>query len=418
VFAHGLQSVAERLARDLDVRLGAVVERIEHGPGGVRVHTARGAFAADAAVVTLPLGVLKAGAVEFDPPLPERKRQAIARLGMGALTKVALTFAEPFWPPEQYVFGYVSGRVDEHPTTVVNMWKSHRVPALVLHIGGDRGREIERWPERRAREWALGVLGELFGEVPEPRSVVTTRWDADPFSRGAYSYVAVGATPEDIEALAEPVGERLLFAGEATVRTHWACAHSAYVSGLREAARLTGDAGILPARQFTENRRWREMLQRANRFFDVVGRQVPAAEVDARVAVLRRGPVFASVPVGDLRILATMFERRTLADGELLCTAGEAAACMYTVASGTVEVLLAAESRPVAEVGPGGVVGEYGLFIGGARTATLRARGATGVLTLDYQRLKRFLMAFPESLMALMALTVKRLHERQSSPPR
>src|SRR6185503_7644357 len=159
VFAHGLQSVAERLARDLDVRLGAVVERIEHGAQGVRALTARGTFEGDAAVITLPLGVLKAGAVQFDPALPERKRQAIERLGMGALTKVALTFAEPFWPPEQYVFGYVSGRVDEHPTTVVNMWKSHRAPALFLHIGGDRGREIERWPEGRVREWALGVLG-------------------------------------------------------------------------------------------------------------------------------------------------------------------------------------------------------------------------------------------------------------------
>jgi monoamine oxidase len=419
VFVHGLQAVAERLAAELDVRLAQVVETIEHSPAGVRVRTTRGVFEADAAIVTLPLGVLKADAVRFEPPLPERKRLAIARLGMGALTKIALEFAEPFWPPEQYVFGYVSGRVDEHPTTVVNVWKSHRIPALVLHIGGSRGREIESWAPGRVREWALGVLGELFGEVPAPRSMVTTRWDADPFSRGSYSYVAVGATPEDIEALAEPVGDRLLFAGEATVRTHWACAHSAYVSGLREAARLTGDPGILPARQFTENRRWREMLQRANRFFDMVGRQVPAAEVDARVAVLRQGPVFASVPVGDLRILATMFERRALSDGERLCTAGDVATCMYTVASGAVEVLLPGEARPVAEIGPGGVVGEYGLFLGGGRTATLRARGATGVLTLDYQRLKRFLMAFPESLMALMALTVKRLHERQSrtAPP-
>jgi flavin-dependent amine oxidoreductase/cyclic nucleotide-binding protein len=314
------------------------------------------------------------------------------------------------------VFGYVSGRVDEHPTTVVNVWKSHRVPALVLHIGGDKGREVERWPEARVREWALGVLGDLFGTVPAPRSVVTTRWDSDPFARGSYSYLAVGATPDDIEALAEPVGERLLFAGEATVRTHWACVHSAHVSGLREAARLTGDQNILPARQFTENRRWREMLQRANRFFDMVGRQVPASEVEARLAVLRQGAVFASVPVNDLRILATMFERRELPDGETLCVAGEAATCMYTVAAGAVRVELPGQAEPIARVGRGGVVGEYGLFVTGGRTATLRAEGPTAVLTLDYQRLKRFLMAFPESLMALMALTVKRLHERQSRP--
>ena len=44
--------------------------------------------------------------------------------------------------------------------------------------------------------------------------------------------------------------------------------------GLREAARLTADPSILPARHFTENRRWREMLQRADRFFNVVGRSI------------------------------------------------------------------------------------------------------------------------------------------------
>jgi hypothetical protein len=333
---------------------------------------------------------------------------------MGALTKIALAYDEPFWPPNQYVFGYLSPQADEHPTTVVNMWKSHGRPVLVLLIGGDKGREIEGWPEARVLEWARSILGQLFGPVPAPRSVVTTRWASDPFALGSYSYVAVGATPTDIEALAEPVGESLLFAGEATVRTHWACVHSAYVSGLREAARLTGDAAILPARHFTENRRWREMLQRADRFFNVVGRQVPVREVDARVAVLRRSPVFARVPAGDLRIVATMFERRQLADGETLCAAGDPATCMYAVESGEVGVYLPGQPQPVAAMSAGDVVGEYGMFLAGNRTATLRARGATSVLALDYQRLKLFLLTFPESMLALMSLTVARLSESQT----
>ena len=418
VFVDGLQALAARLAEGLDVRGRHVVERIEHGRAGpARVTTSRESFEGQAVIVTLPLGVLKAGSVTFDPPLPERKRDAIARLGMGALTKVALTFAEPFWPRDQYVFGYVSARAAEDPTTVVNMWKSHRLPALVLHIGGDRGREIERWPPARAADWALEVLRDLFGDVPAPVTVVRTGWDADPFARGAYSYLAVGSSPEDIEALAEPVAPHLLFAGEATVRSHWACLHGAYVSGLREAARLLGDPAILPPRHFTENRRWREMLQRADRFFNLIGRQVPAPEVDARVAVLKRSVVFARVPDVDLRVLSTMFDRRTLADGERLCTAGEAATCVYTVASGRVRVELPGASGPVAVMGEGSVVGEYGMFMGDARTATLYAEGPTSVLSLDYERLKRFLMAFPESLMALMALTVERLHRRQSSAP-
>ena len=113
-----------------------------------------------------------------------------------------------------------------------------------------------------------------------------TGWASDPFAQGSYSYIALGATPDDIDALAMPVGERLLFAGEATTRIHWGSMHSAYVSGLREAARLTGDQSLLPGRNFTENRRWREMLQRANRFFNVAGKSVDPEEVGCT----RRGP--------------------------------------------------------------------------------------------------------------------------------
>jgi monoamine oxidase len=416
VFVDGLGALTARLAEGLDVRLGHVVEKIEHGGGGVRVVTSAGTVEGERVVVTLPIGVLKADAVAFDPALPERKREAIERVGMGNLVKIVLFFDEPFWPAQRYVFGYLPGGLDERPTAVVNLWKTHRLPALVMHVGGDHGRAIERWPTERVGAWGMSVLRELFGDgLPAPTRVRVTSWETDPFSRGSYTFMAVGATPADLDALAEPVGNRLMFAGEATVRAHWASLHGAYVSGLREAARITGDISILPPRHFTENRRWREMLQRANRFFNMVGRRVGPDEVEARVQVLARSAVFDSVSAGDLRVLATMFERRAFDDGDVLCRAGEPATCMYAVASGEIEVLLGGDAAPIASMRSGDIVGEYGLFLPEGRTATLRARGQTSVLELDYERFERFLMAFPDSVLSLMALTVRRLHERQSS---
>jgi len=415
IFVEGMQPLAEKLAEELDVRLGHAVSRIEHSPNGVRIVTSRGDIEADVAIVTLPLGVLKAGDVAFDPPLPERKRQAIERLGMGTVTKIALGFAEPFWPKEQYVFGYMSDRNDENPTTVLNLWRNHRQPVLVLLVGGPRAVEMESWSDADTGAWGMGVVRSLFGPAaPDPTSVVTTRWASDPFARGAYSYIAVGSTPDDIDALAEPVGKTLFFAGEATARSHWACVHGAYVSGLREAARLTADPSILPARHFTENRRWREMLQRADRFFNVVGRSIDEAEVALRLSLLRKSAVFASVPTADLKILATMFATHRYADGVTICSAGEPATCMYAIQLGEVEVRLPGNDAIVATLGPAEVVGEYGMFRQEGRTATLVARGDTIVLALDYQRFKRFLMAFPESMLALMSLTVSRLHDLQS----
>jgi CRP-like cAMP-binding protein len=415
VFADGMHSLVESLAEEVDVRLGHVVERIEYGTDGVRVLTSQGAIEGDVALVTLPLGVLKSGDVSFDPPLPERKRMAIERLGVGSLCKIVLRYDEPFWPKNQYVFGYVSERVEEEATVVVNLWKTHRIPALALVVGGTFGSSIEAWPESEARAFGARVVRRLFGsEAKEPSSVIVTRWSSDPFTRGAYSHLPVGSTPDDLEALASPVDKRLLFAGEATVRTHWGCIHGAYVSGLREAARLTGNARILPARHFTENRRWREILQRADRFFDLVDRGVDTEEVDVRFEVLGHSKVFASVPTPDLRVLATMFETRTYSGGETICVAGDPATCVYAVASGQVEVRLPGSGSTVAVMNASDVVGEYGMFRPEGRTATLVARGSTTVLALDYKRFERFLKAFPESLMALMTLTVRRLQDLQT----
>ena len=80
--------------------------------------------------------------------------------------------------------------------------------------------------------------------VPEPTAFRVTRWASDPWTRGSYSYVPVAASGEDYDRLAEPVAERLFFAGEATNREFPATAHGAYLSGLREAVRIAGLPGV------------------------------------------------------------------------------------------------------------------------------------------------------------------------------
>jgi monoamine oxidase len=78
----------------------------------------------------------------------------------------------------------------------------------------------------------------LFATVPKPKGVLVTSWGTDPFTLGAYSAVAVGGSPKDFDTLAEPVGDRLFFAGEATSRNYAGTVHGAYLSGLREANRI------------------------------------------------------------------------------------------------------------------------------------------------------------------------------------
>jgi lysine-specific histone demethylase 1 len=56
--------------------------------------------------------------------------------------------------------------------------------------------------------------------VQQPVAAHTTRWASEEFSRGSYSFVAVGCSGDDYDALALPVARRLLFAGEHTCKEH------------------------------------------------------------------------------------------------------------------------------------------------------------------------------------------------------
>ena len=78
-----------------------------------------------------------------------------------------------------------------------------------------------------------------FGfSIPDPTSYLNTRWSNDPFSYGSYSYLKVGSTDYDHDAIAKPVSNRLFFAGEATCPKYFATTHGAYLSGIREAERI------------------------------------------------------------------------------------------------------------------------------------------------------------------------------------
>ncbi|WP_370330806.1 flavin monoamine oxidase family protein [Mycolicibacterium hippocampi] len=230
----GYGQLVDHLARGLTVELDTVVKRIAHGGSEVRIETSQRVIVADRVIVTVPLGVLKAGTIVFDPPLPEPKRLAIERLGFGVLDKVVLAYDEPFWPREPDTFGIVGG--DQPVSDLVNGLRFAATPLLVGLRGGANARARETHSDEETIRDVMRVLG-----APEPVGALVTRWAADEYARGSYSFLAVGSSPQDQRVLAEPVGERLAFAGEATHEQFSATVHGAYLSGVREARRILGD---------------------------------------------------------------------------------------------------------------------------------------------------------------------------------
>lgn len=234
----GYDRVAESLAEDLDVRLNHAVDSIGYDSDGVTVHTQQGTIEGDRVVVTLPLGVLKARSVTFAPSLPAWKRRAIDRLGMGVLNKTFLRFPERFWASRPELLGRVAEQSDRW-AEFLNLAHYTDAPVLVGFNAGGFARRLESWTDEAIVASAVAALEAAFGRsVPSPEAAHVTRWHADPYARGSYSYVPPGADGADIKSLARPVAERVFFAGEATSRAFPGTVQGAYLSGVREAERV------------------------------------------------------------------------------------------------------------------------------------------------------------------------------------
>lgn len=238
LFAAGYVQIIDRLAQGMDIRLEHPVTQIDYaGPSAVLRTRPGPTFEAAAAIVTVPLGVLKSGSPVFQPALPRRKRRAIDQLGMGVLNKTCLLFDDVFWQEDVELISYVGAETGQWAETL-NLYPYTGQPILMMFNAGSYGARIEAMPEAEVVSQALGALTDMYGSVPRPKDAVITRWRSDPWSYGSYSYVPVGSSFRRHFDLARPVDGKVFFAGEATHRDYPATVHGAFLSGVRAASEV------------------------------------------------------------------------------------------------------------------------------------------------------------------------------------
>jgi len=133
-----------------------------------------------------------------------------------------------------------------------------------------------------------------------------------------------------------------------------------------------------------------------------------SAELDSRVAALRRSSVFGGLDEPFLKGLAFSMSEVTFPAGRVLIEPRAAGSGMFVIAEGTVTV----QPRDVAptELGPGAVVGELALLTrDGTRTARVQAVTDVRCLTLDRAALQQAFEEEPKLAIALLQSAVERL---------
>lgn len=230
-FFGGAHELSVRMARELEgpVILDSPVRRISQDEAGLRVESDAYAFAAGAAIVTVPPALR--GRIAYEPALPPVHDGLAQRMPMGAVIKCHAVYDAPFWR-EAGLSGRAESDAGPCGVTCDNSTPGEEAGVLTGFILGSDAR---RWGQASAAERGRAVLesfARFFGkEALAPRAYAECDWGAEAYARGGYAGIPTpGFFLDHGPALQEPFG-----------RVHWAGAETAAAwSGYMEGAVESG----------------------------------------------------------------------------------------------------------------------------------------------------------------------------------
>jgi len=226
----GFGRLLQQHAAGLNIGLNTAVKRIDWGGDGVIVETSRGSIKAKRAIITVSTGVLGARDIQFIPDLPLAKREAIDTLPLGCYNNFAMLFNDG-WPFD----ADAPDRIDFSDGNDINFAFKLRCsnwPYIYCAVAGRQARWLERQPIGMSQELMTTALVSIFGSGFE-RKITTFKssaWGSDGWIKGAFSASKPGHANQR-SVLAEPLANRLFFAGEATSINAFCTAHGAWQSG-------------------------------------------------------------------------------------------------------------------------------------------------------------------------------------------
>ncbi|KAI1378388.1 putative flavin-containing polyamine oxidase [Hypoxylon crocopeplum] len=228
--------------------LETTVTGVTYGPEGVVVQLdGGGCIEAQHAIATFSVGVLQNEVVDFDPPLPRWKREAIEQFQMGTYTKIFLQFNETFWDRDTQFFLYA----DNATRGYYPVWQSLSAPGFIeesniifVTVVDGQSYRVEQQSDEETKAEVMAVLRDMFPdiEVPDPIAFMYPRWSTEEWAYGSYSNWPVGMTLEKHQNLRANV-DRLWFAGEATSAQYYGFLHGAWFEGRDVGMRIAGLLG-------------------------------------------------------------------------------------------------------------------------------------------------------------------------------
>lgn len=237
----GLGRMMTGLGADMQVSLNTIAEEIDWSARHhVTARTNRGTVTARTALITVSIGILQSGLVKFRPALPAATVSAIDSFSPGIANRVALHFDRDVFGDAPSNFTIVNG--DTEPLAI-------HIPTfgfnyVVGQTGGRYAGHLTRAGQKAATDYVLDRVAAVFGNGIRKHLVrsIVSAWETDPWVLGAYASIKPGHFGAR-QRLAEPIENRLFFAGEAVGMPMVATCGGAYLSGAQAIGRVAAAVG-------------------------------------------------------------------------------------------------------------------------------------------------------------------------------
>ena len=216
------------------LRLSCPVRRVGLTVRGVQLDTDWGAIAARAAIITASTNVLARGAIAFDACADEHLHAA-SLLPLGVANKLFIELhGDHGLEPETHLLGN-----PRNADTGSYYIRPLGRPVIEAFFGGTGAVLIERAGPVEGFAFAVDELSGLLGSNIRRHlsPLIASAWCGTEWIGGSYSHALPGHA-DARQILAQPIDDRLFFAGEATHRSDYSTAHGAWESGLRAAEQV------------------------------------------------------------------------------------------------------------------------------------------------------------------------------------
>jgi len=212
------------------IQMNTPVTSINYGTDPITLMDKSGnMIQADKVIVTVPVSILKGGAISFSPALPGTMTNSLANIGMDASVRVILEFKKNFWGAAT---GFIWGGATGPQYFNAGVGRSENYKTLSITINGPKATELSKLGPKMiepilaeldavyAGQGTLFVRRNITADPMDPHYneilFIIEDWAKEEFIKGGYSYPLVNATNDDRKNIGMPINDKLFFAGEAT----------------------------------------------------------------------------------------------------------------------------------------------------------------------------------------------------------